>query len=52
VVKTDAALLFNNHIIENESLPFYQQLPETAVSIARYQVIKALLMRNLSKKLI
>ncbi len=52
VIKGDAALLFNNQIIENDSLPFYHQIPETAGNVARYQIMKALLLRKLNHKLI
>lgn len=52
VSKTDSALLFNNDIIENDSLPFYSQIPETAQNIARYQMVKALLLRKLSQRII
>jgi hypothetical protein len=52
VAKTDSALLFNNQVIENDSLPFYQQIPETSSHIARYQVIKVLLLRKVAQRLI
>ena len=51
-MKTDAALLFNNHFIENETLPFYQQLPETTLHVARYQIVKSLFLRNVVKRLV
>lgn len=52
VVKTDSALLFNSNFIENDTLPFYQQIPETSPSVARYQVVKVLLLRRVSQRLI
>ena len=52
VVKTDAALLFNNDVIENEQLSFYQQIPEIAPLIARYTIIKCFILRKICKAMI
>jgi hypothetical protein len=50
--KSDSALLFNNQIIDNEMLPFYQQLPETNDNLLRYHLVKALILRKLGAKLL
>jgi hypothetical protein len=47
-LKTDAALIFNNHIIENELQPFYRMIPETDQHLLRYGLVKALLLRRLA----
>jgi len=52
ITKTDAALLLNNNFIDNDTLPFYQQIPETVVHVARYQVVKCLILRKLCQRLI
>jgi hypothetical protein len=51
-LKTDAALIFNNQIIENEIQPFFRQIPETDQNLLRYSLAKALLLRKLSMQLI
>ena len=51
-LKTDAALIFNNQIIENESQPFYRMIPESDNHIIRYGLVKTLLLRRLAITLI
>ncbi len=51
-LKTDAALIFNNHIIENELQPFYRMIPENDRHLLRYALVKALLLRRLAMTII
>lgn len=50
--KTDAALIFNNQIIDNETQPFYRQIPETDHNLLRYNLVKTLLLRKLAVRVI